>query len=265
MSSIIDFHTHIFPDTLAPRAIARLLAGAPNDRNFTDGTASGLLQSMQQHSIALSVTLPIATKKEQVSTIIKQQAMLDRNFFIPFGTIHPATKDIDTTIKMVIDNHLSGIKLHPEYQQFHLDDRTYFPLYDALSASGLVIVIHAGKDPGPFPGDHALPEAFVHVRKNFPKLKMVAAHMGGWKLWEQIPEKLCDVPMYFDTSAVYGFLCKDLFMRIATRHGIDNILFGSDSPWFDQGSAVQWIDSLPLSHHAKEKIFGLNAVTLLSS
>lgn len=264
MQTIIDFHTHIFPDLLAPRAIAKLIAFSPADRNFTDGTAAGLTQSMKQHGVTQSVTLPIATKKEQVPIIIEQLTRLDRSVFIPFGTIHPDTENIDETVDLLKRNNIRGIKLHPEYQDFYMADQRYFPMYEALSAAGIIIVFHAGKDPGPFTGDHALPLAFKTVRANFPDLKIVAAHMGGWKIWELIPGQLAGENLYFDTSAIYYLLDKNHFMNIARKHGTERLLFGSDSPWFDQGACIAWIDSLPLSDREKEDIFSANASNLLS-
>lgn len=264
MSSIIDFHTHIFPDALAPRAIAKLLEYAPNDRNFTNGTAAGLITSMKNSGISRSVTLPIATKNEQTPVIIKQQSKSDLNYFVPFGTMHPSTTDIAGTIELLEHHAIKGVKFHPEYQDFYLHDPRYFPLYEALSAAGIIVVIHAGKDPGPFNGDHATPASFIIIKREFPKLTIVAAHMGGWKIWDQISDTLCGLPLYFDTSAIYGFIDKNLFMRMVHKHGTDRILFGSDSPWFDQGNSVAWIDALPLSQNEKEKIFTKNAENLLS-
>lgn len=264
MKTIIDIHTHIFPDELAPRAIAKLLENSPNDRNYTDGTVAGLIHSMQQNSVTRAVTLPIATKKEQVPIINQQQAAADRRYIIPFGTIHPETESIDTEIDFLKEHNIPGIKLHPEYQHFYLDDEKYYPLYDALSSAGLAVVFHAGRDPGPFSCDHAMPDAFKKIRKNFPLLRMVAAHMGGWKIWEQVAHELAGEHMFFDTSAVYGILKKELFMQIAKKHGTENLLFGSDSPWFDHGTAIQWIDSLPLTDVEKEHIFSTNAQRLLS-
>ena len=44
---IIDFHTHIFPDRIAPRTIAKL-EKIGKTRAFTDGTQNGLLASMER-------------------------------------------------------------------------------------------------------------------------------------------------------------------------------------------------------------------------
>lgn len=126
------------------------------------------------------------------------------------------------------------------------------------------MLFHAGKDPGPFSCDHVLPPALKKVHCNFPNLRMVAAHMGGWKLWDQVEEHLCGLPVFFDTSAVSEYISKEQFLRIVKKHGAEHILFGTDSPWFDQGDVVKWIDSINLSDSVKEMIFEKNGRNLLN-
>ena len=260
---IIDFHTHLFPDDLASRVIEKLAVDAPTGRSFTDGTSGGLVGSMRRNGIALSVALPIATRKEHVTTINAAQAALDRTRLLPFGALHPQTEDIDTVIDFLVRHRIPGVKFHPEFQDFYIDDPRYFSLYEALSAAGIITVFHAGKDPGPFTSDHVLPPAIKKISADFPHLRLIAAHMGGWQVWRQSYEELCGAPVYFDTSAIYGLLDRTLFMRMVHKHGSERILFGSDSPWFDQGIAVKWIEGLPLGDHEKEMIFHGNAGRLL--
>lgn len=62
---IIDFHTHIFPDKLAPRATAHL-SELCHEAPATDGTASGLIASMKRAGISLSVALPVLTDRKSV-------------------------------------------------------------------------------------------------------------------------------------------------------------------------------------------------------
>ena len=65
---LIDFHTHVFPDALAPRAIASLSAQA-NETPSTDGTVAGLCASMKAAGVTHSVTLPVITKVSQFDTV----------------------------------------------------------------------------------------------------------------------------------------------------------------------------------------------------
>ena len=183
---IVDFHTHIFPDDLAPKAIAKLIELSHESHNFTDGTLGGLRQSMQRNGINRSVLLPIATKPSQVSIINRTCLSQASDDTIPFGTLFPLYEENAEEIEFLCAHGIKGVKFHPEYQDFYIDDPRYFPLYEQLSDAGLIVLFHAGKDPGPFSCDHALPQAIRVLLENFPKMKIVAAHMGGWKVWEEV-------------------------------------------------------------------------------
>jgi predicted TIM-barrel fold metal-dependent hydrolase len=262
---VIDFHTHIFPDNLAGRAIAALLENAPGVAAKTNGTLSGLRASMKKNNVMQSVLLPIATKLSQVSTINKTCKALMSDDCIPFGTLHPDMETFLEEIDLLKSLHVKGIKLHPEYQNFFIDTPRIFPIYEALQAEGMIVVFHAGKDPGPFTCDHALPPAFKKIHANFPRLKISAAHMGGWQVWQDVEKYSIDLPVYFDTAAVREFLPVPEFIRLARKHGTDRILFGSDSPWYDQGEDIAWIESMPLTPEEKERILFKNAESLLNS
>ena len=67
----IDFHTHVFPENVAPKAIAALetAAGEFNLKAVADGTINSLKESMRDNCIDYSVTFGVATKAAQVSSI----------------------------------------------------------------------------------------------------------------------------------------------------------------------------------------------------
>ncbi|KMQ52957.1 amidohydrolase family protein [Chitinispirillum alkaliphilum] len=261
---IIDFHTHFFPDDLAPKAIDHIVQTSPGAKNRTDGTLRGLHDSMKRARIDLSVTLQVATKPSHVRAINQQvaEAKADQ-LIIPFGSLHPLMQDSEKEIEYLRSNGIRGIKLHPEYQYFHIDDRSMYPIYEQLANAGLIVVFHTGKDPGPFTCDHALPGAVKRVHRDFPRLKMIAAHMGGWKLWEKVETELSGEEIWFDTSAVNEYMNREDFVRLCRKHGTERILFGSDTPWYDQKEAVEWIQSSSMSSYDIEKILYKNGSELL--
>ncbi|MFP4416002.1 MAG: amidohydrolase family protein [Chitinivibrionales bacterium] len=260
---IIDFHTHVFPDELAERAINKLTTNAPLMHNYTDGTAGGLIESMGQNGIDRSVVLSIATKPSQVRTINQDAARMSSDRLLFFGTLHPLDPNFSQEITFLKDSGIPGIKLHPEYQYFYVDSPDMFPFYETLQDAGILIMFHAGKDPGPFSSDHALPLALRKVIRNFPRLKTIAAHMGGWQVWQDVAETLVGENTFFDTSAICPFLDRQLFEKMVRKHGSHRILFGSDSPWYDQGETVRWLEGTSLSSEEKDNIFWRNASALL--
>jgi hypothetical protein len=263
---IIDFHTHFFPPDLAPRAIKLLIDNAAPTvtmKNYTDGTVDGLMDSMKKGGIDISVTLGVATKPSQVSTINKGCAENSYPGIIQFGAMHPDLEEFEAEIDFLTANGIKGIKMHPEYQYNYIADKKNYPMYEKLASSGLIVLMHSGKDPGPFTNDHALPPAIKKVHEDFPKLNLVAAHLGGWMVWDEVEEVLAGIDIFFDTSAIYRLLPPEQFVRICRKHGVEKILFGSDSPWYDQGESVEWIKRSGLNDAEIEAIFEGNATRLL--
>lgn len=260
---IIDFHAHCFPDSLAPRALERVLATSPGAKNWTDGTLAGLRRSMESSGVTKSVVLPVATKSSQVTTINRATPSLRAPDIIPFGSLHPKIKNINEEISFMQMNAIRGIKLHPEFQDFYLDDPAVFPMYEALAAAGLIVVFHTGKDPGPFSNDHSLPRSLAKVHREFPSLVIVAGHMGGHQVWDAVEQHLVGLPLYFETSTAPTNFSHQEFVRLCRKHGIERILFGTDTPWYDQKFDREWIEACGLSDQEKELVFFKNAQQLL--
>lgn len=262
--AVIDFHTHIFPNDLAERAISKLKAFSPGAVNHTDGTSGGLHKSMVKNDINRSVLLSIATKPVQAHIINQAAILLQSDSFIPFGTLHPDMDSIEKEITYLKIGGIKGIKFHPEYQDFYIADQKYYHIYEQLAAENFIVQFHAGKDPGPFSCDHALPADLKKIHQHFPALRIVAAHLGGWKMWNDVEKHLCGLPIYLDTSAISNFIDPLQCLRIIRNHGVEKILFGSDSPWFDQGESLRWLLELPLSDFEKECITEKNALNLVA-
>ncbi len=89
---IIDFHTHIFPDKIAASTL-ETLSGKSHTTPFTDGTLKGLVNSMKNFGVDVSIILPVATKPSQVIKINDNAAQINEKFFadgiISFAAIHP--------------------------------------------------------------------------------------------------------------------------------------------------------------------------------
>jgi predicted TIM-barrel fold metal-dependent hydrolase len=261
---IIDFHAHCFPDDLARRAVERVLTTSPGAKCWTDGTLAGLRASMKESGVTKSVVLPVATKASQVTTINRRATRLRAPDIIPFGALHPETVTIAEEISFMKENGVRGIKLHPEFQNFNMDAPSVFPLYEALAAAGLIVVFHTGTDPGPFTNDHSLPHMLAKVHRAFPSLRIVAGHMGGHQVWDEVEKHLIGLPLYFETSTAPTNFSPEKFVRLCRRHGMERILFGTDTPWYDQRFDREWIDRCGLTDSEKELVFHTNAERLLA-
>ncbi len=260
---IIDFHTHAFPEKIAGRAMEKLSHASGGLVPQTDGTIDGLKNVMKADGIDKAVALAIATNEKQQRSVNDFIISQECNEIIPFGSVFPDAPDAIEELERISALGVKGIKLHPEYQQFFVDDEKMKPLYKKISELGLIVLFHAGEDfgyPAPY---HATPERLRNAAKWIDS-PMVCAHWGASCMGEDVLKYLCDIPVYFDTAFGYGTMPKDRAQRILEKKGADYILFGSDCPWHSPSWDVRMIESLDVSESDKEKIYHLNAEKLLN-
>lgn len=279
---IIDFHTHTFPDKIAASALEKL-SKASHIRPFSDGTAVGLSDSARTAGVDMSIVLPVATSPKQVEHIndfaAKTNESTDETGLFSFGCIHPDYPEWSAELERIKALGLKGIKIHPVYQGVDIDDPRFLRILSKAGELGLIVVTHAGWDIG-FPGVmHCSPEMTLRAIKQAGPVKLVLAHMGGWRQWDKVEELLADQPIWFDTSFSTGSLTPlddgfyasaDLpmlgepdFLRMVRAIGVDRVLFGTDSPWSNQAEEIERIKSLPLTEAERDAIIGGNAQRLL--
>lgn len=266
---IIDAHTHVYPEKIAKRAVAKLeaVSGVPAK---TNGLKSGLLSSMKEAGIDYSLLLPVATSVKQVDTINAEAAetnatALETGLF-SFGGIHPDTPHYKEVLCQIHSYGLKGIKLHPDYQNTFFDDIRYERIVDKATELGLYIMVHAGEDIGLPEPVHCRPEHVCKMLEETGSDKLILAHMGGWRLWDRVEELLVGQNVYFDTAfsldcmpGVEGMLSEEQFLRLVRKHGADKILFATDSPWSSQKDYVEWMNRIALSEEERSQIFAENA------
>ena len=278
---IIDFHTHTFPDSIAARAVDSLSKEA-HIVPFTDGTVSGLIDSMDKGGIDMSVLLPVATAASQVESINDKALRSNEKFegrLVSFGCMHPEYSNYKDELRRLKNDGIKGIKIHPVYQKADIDSKAFLDIIYAACENDLAVITHAGLDIG-FPGVvNCSPKMCRNVINTIGEFKFVLAHMGGWRNWDEVPLYLEDTTAFLDTSFSSGriqalsdgywddkdkgMLDTEGFMKLVKAFGSDRLLFGSDSPWSDQKDAVEYIKGLPLNDGDIGKILGGNACKLL--
>lgn len=259
---IIDFHTHAFPDTVAVKAIPTL-EKVGNISAHTKGTVDALLESMDNAGIEKSVICSIATRPEQFESILKWSHAVKSSRIIPLPSIHPDDPDCVKHVYRIKEEGFAGIKMHPYYQNYFLADTSLTPFYEALSDSGLLLVAHCGFDIG-FPRTRcADPAQILKLIKNFPTLRFVATHFGGWKLWDEVEEMLIGKEIFMEISFALKYLSKEQISRMIKQHPREYLLFGSDSPWDNQSICLQALSRLSLETELFTAITGNNAQKLL--
>ncbi len=258
---IIDTHTHIFPDTLAPRAISSLSEHSGDYKPHTKGTLASLLASMDEAGIHTSWIANIATKPTQTASIISWSKVIAGERIFPLASVYPYSETWKKDLSDLYDAGIRAIKLHPLYQNFYVDAEDLHDFFSMLEKKDIMVVLHAGYDVGFGKKDNAHPARIKTLLERHPSLTLVAAHLGGWNAWTDVLRYLAGSSCYFDTSFSHE-TDKTLFESIIEKHGIDRLVFGSDSPWLSQKQQVLFIKSLKMTETDEQKIFFKNALHL---
>ena len=260
---IIDFHTHIYPDHVAEKTLKAVRERAAI-RSYGDGTLTGLRQSMGRAGIDLSVVCSVATKVEQVVSIHQWLAGIRGPEIFPMATMHPDACPGPQDMRHLRAEGFRGFKVHPDFQAFFVDEKRMYPFYEAAQAEDMLILFHAGVDRGLPTPVHCTPKGLAYVHREFPRLKIVAAHMGGEGMYDETEKHLLGRNIYLDTSFVLKEMPRNMIRRFMDKHPAERFLFGSDTPWADQRGDLEYFLSLPfLNDDAREKMAGGNAVQLL--
>jgi uncharacterized protein len=271
---IVDIHTHAFPDELAPRAMESLIEGGDIPA-FLDGTKGDLLRSMAESGVDKSVVCPVSTKATQVRKSNDWTAALDDPRLVPFGTLFPEMEDAAGEVRRAVSMGIKGFKLHPEYQDFTPTEERVRTMLEAVAEAGVPLLFHAGEDAG-YPTVHAPPRVYAELNDRLPELTMILAHMGSFRMWDDVRRWIVGRPIYLDTSYVHietpyvwdgqvapPDMTKEQFTTLVRAHGADRVLFGSDSPWAEQTEQLDGVRNSGLNEIEVRAILGGNAARLL--
>jgi len=260
---VIDFHAHIYPDKIAEKVIQNIwefykipLQGK--------GTVADLLRCSRAKGSVIDrfVVFSVAATPDQVVSINSYIAETVREHpeFSGFGTMHPDFPNPGDEISRIIKLGLKGVKLHPDMQQFNIDDSRMMEIYDLL-AGRLPVIFHTGD----YRYSWSHPGRLARVLYNFPNLTAVAAHFGGWSVFDLALEYLKDRQCYFDISSSLPYLGKKRAEELIRIYGAERILFGSDYPIWDPADCLDEFMKLWLTDREQELILGKNAVSLLEN
>lgn len=258
---IIDVHTHVWPDRIAHRAL-----GTPSGtiRRFGDGTVAGAQRSMQLAGVDRNVCLAVADTPERLEAANAFVGALDPTRFIGFGTVH-AGRAPEDNLRSLRDNGLSGVKIHPLFQGYGLDDRRLWEVLAALEGE-FICLFHVG--PETVGGENLLatPRMVAEIASAFPGLTIIAAHLGGYHVHDEALEHLIGRPgVYLDTSWPPSIASFDraVVRSAIERHGGDRVIFGSDWPMADPAAEIAAIHALGFDAQTTASILGATLERLL--
>ena len=257
---IIDFHTHVYPDRIADKATRATCDFYGLDTDQT-GTVETLLSKGRAAGIGRFVLLPVAVHPSgvrHVNEFIVDQVRAHDEFY-GFGTVHPHMENLTDEIDYIRSSGLLGVKLHPDMQEINTDDERLFPVYERLEQLGMPVFVHCGDEHKEF----SHPRRLRQVIDRFPRLTVIAAHLGGWSKWDEAVAYLRDTNCYLDISSCMMFLSPEKVAEYVRAFGVERVLFGTDFPIWDAVTEVKNLQALPLTDDEKEQIFYRNAERIL--
>ena len=268
---VIDFHTHIFPEKIAARAVAQL-ASAGNLPPHYDGTEAALISKMQATEIDVSITLPVLTAPRQFESVLefcegvnRRYAAADGARLISFAGIHPACENLGEKMRLIYERGFHGVKIHPDFQDTFINDDSYAEILKYAEEYDLAVVTHAGIDASYRQREpRCSPDRVIDLISRAPHTKFVLAHYGGNEMTDEVFDKLCGLDIYFDTGLVLDYIDEKSFKKILDKHGEDRVLFATDGPWGDAEKYLKTLRALGLSRVAEEKILHENAERLIN-
>ena len=242
---ITDSHAHIFPDKIAEKATNGISTFYHLPMEY-HGRVSEMLENGRAAGVDRFLICSPATTVTQVHSINAFLASCEAAYPMctAFGTLHPASENLEEDFEQLQKLHLHGVKLHPDFQRFPIDDPAAYPMYDMIQSAGLPILMHMGDARS----DLSHPMRLAVILRQFPRLRIIAAHLGGWGRWKEAREILnADERIRFDTSSSLPFLSVEESVDLIHHFGAENCFFGVDYPMWSYPEELERFFALQLS------------------
>ncbi len=260
---IFDAHVHIYPDKIAEKAAQHVgeFYGVPM---AFDGRIATMTENWKKCGIEKCLVHSVATTHEQVPKIndfIHASVEASGGMFVGFCTLHPSmsAEEVDTEVSRVIAMGLKGVKLHPDCQKFQIDGKDAMRMYEVIDGR-LPILFHTGDSRY----DYSNPGRMLAAAKRFPKQRMIAAHLGGYTVWDEAVKTLAGIDnLWFDESSSLGFLTAEKAREYILAYGADRVFFGTDYPMWSAAEELERFDRLGFDDAQREKILWDNITGFL--
>ena len=258
----VDVHTHVWPDRIAD-AVADNMESELGFSPIASNTVDGIKAHMRASGVDKSIVLGVAARADQVRRANDWLISIADDMLVPFGAVHPDIEDKGGEIRHLRTHGVKGIKMHPVINSFYPDDPQWFPVYEELG-DDMTLAIHSGRLPHQASDAtlYAAPERIMNVVRRFPRLKVIALHLGGFYMLDEAERVLLGHEnILVDTTWPPSIreLTADTITAIIAKHGAHKVCFGTDYPLVAMGTESDYLASLPLSSEQVEGILGENA------
>ncbi len=257
---IIDFHTHVYPDAIAPKAAESIRQFYSLGNQAMNGTVEMLLEKGTAAGTTQYVILPVAMRPDRTRHIndFILETLAKEPRFLGFGTVHAGMEHLAEEVDYIRQKGLRGLKMHPDSQVFAIDDERLLPVYEQIQGE-LPVLLHMGDHRF----DYSHPARLRRILELFPKLQVIAAHFGGYSMYEEAYRQLRDKDCFFDVSSSLMFMEPGVAEDFINRYGAERFVYGSDYPMWDPETEMERFLRLKLTDEQREQIFHKTAEAIL--
>lgn len=260
---IIDSHCHVYPDKIASKAVEGI--GKFYDLSmYYDGRCSTLIEYGSKIGVKHYVIFSVATTPHQVHSInsfIAETVKASGGLMSGLGALHPDSENVEGDIEEIVSLGLKGVKMHPDFQKFHIDDDKCYKIYEMCQKRKLPVLLHTGDSRY----DYSNPQRMKRVLDDFPQLTVIGAHFGGWSCWNEAADTLSGYKnFYVDCSSSFDWLTADESRKLVRKYGADHVLFATDFPMWNHEAEFGSFMDMKLTDEENAQILYKNAVKLFN-
>lgn len=206
--------------------------------------------------------------------VIELVSNYPKSFAGVLASLDPNAKNLQSVARyaeeLVKNSTVVGFKFHPPDQGFYPSDKRFYDIWEILQAGGKPVMFHIGftvlganTDGGSGIGlDYGRPIHLDTLAKDFPRMKILAAHPGWPWVEETIGVLTHKKNLYVDTSGYLAEQLPELFQKAIGGRLQDKALFGTDFPYVDLAKALASFDKMGFKDTVKEKLLTGNAARL---
>lgn len=258
----IDAHAHIYPDEIAGKASDATAVfydlAMHCDGKLDTLEARGKLAGIEKH-IVLGVAVTPG-RVEGINNYLMRMVAQRPDLLIGFGAIHPDCPDVRGEIRRIRAGGLKGVKMHADMQAIALDGAGVKRVLGILAEENMPVMLHMGDPRYEYSAPGQLRKTLLAV----PEVKVIAAHFGGWQMWDEAWRELADLDnVWVDTSSSLYHFTPEQGAALLRRYRTDRVLFATDFPMWDPVIERQRFDALPLTDAERQAIGRENILAFL--
>lgn len=262
MQKIINSHCHIYPEKIAEKAVIGIRDFYDLDMSL-NGRVDDMIRDGNEVGVTHYLVHSVATTPKQVKSInefIADVVNSKPDLFTGFGTLHPDSTDIQGDFDYLIELGLKGVKLHPDFQMFAMNEDRAYKIGEVVNKGNVPMLVHCGD----FRYNYSNPEQIKPFLDKFPEIPFIGAHFAGWSMWEEATEKLAGTPnLYVDVSSSLYTLSPETALELIHAYGSDRVLWGSDYPMWESKTEMEYFNKIDLTPKERSQILYENAAKLL--